>query len=273
MAKKTELAIKRDEETGLVVMDIPSELAGRGTEQLTSEDRSIAWLKLLQGGSPEIKSSRTRVEGASPGMFYNSATGDLFNDVEITICTTERQFTEWTPEDKGGGFVGKHDAASPIVREAIAYSKQEDIWPIRRPNGNELIDTRYLYVLAGEATEAAVFAISSKKLKTYKNLMARIHNFRVLNSAGERVQPPLCAIRILCSSFDDSAKGHDFSNLTLEPAVDNDLAKSLLPMDDPRVKIGLQVADDFDNSRLKVDYAGERDSSDNNEVIDVKVFE
>lgn len=263
--------LKRDE-NGLVVMDIPSELAGRGTEQLTSEDRTIARLKLLQGSSPEIKSSRTRVQGASPGMFYNTATGELFNEVEILICTTERVFIEWAPESQGGGFVGKHEPSSPAVREAIAHSKQNDIWPIKRPNGNELQDTRCLYVLAGDGVDPAVFSISSKKLKTYKNLMARIHNFRVVNSKGERVQPALCQHRIKCSSFDDSSKGHDFSNLTMEPAVDNDLAQSLLPFDDPLVKIGLQVADDFDNSRLKVDYAAERESDDN-DVIDVKVFE
>lgn len=252
-----------DQETGLVVADYSADQSGRGSEQLTSEDRTIPWLKLLQGGSPEIKTARTRIPGASPGMFYHTASGELFDGedgAEITICTTERYFVEWAGE--GGGFVGKHDPASPVVREALAYSKQEDIFPPVRPNGNELTDTRYLYVLAGRALEPAVFAISSKKMKTYKDLMAKYHNWRVLNSKGEKVQPPLCSLRVRCRSFDDHAKGHDFQNLILEPAVDGDMNKSLLPPDDPRVKIGLQVVEDFEQSRIKVDYAGERDAKD-----------
>ena len=260
---KNELAI--NPETGLVVMDIPDAVAGRGTEQMTSEDRAIAWLKLLQGGNPEIKTARSRVEGAVPGCFYNTASGDLFNGedgVEITICTTERSFVEWASEDTGGGFVGKHAPGSPVVREAIRFSREQDIWPIQRENGNELTDTRYLYVLAGESLEAAVFAVSSKKLKTYKALMARHHNWRVEGSDGKKKQPALCMLRIKFTSFDDSAGGFDFSNLIMEPAVNNDLNASILPVDDPRVVVGLQVAQDFDNSKIKVDYEGERGAKD-----------
>ena len=270
-------ALVKNPESGLVVMDLPDAVAGRGAEQLTSEDRSIAWFKLLQGGSPEIKTARCRVEGAIPGMFYNTATGELFDgedgSAEITICTTERFFVEWGSEESGGGFVGKHSPESPHVREAIALSKQEDVWPIRRPNGNELTDTRYLYILAGESLEPAVFAISSKKLKTYKDFMARYHPWRVETPSGKKVQPALCMVRIKCTSFDDHAQGHDFSNLIMEPAVYNDLNASILSLDDPRVVAGLQVADQFDASNIKVDYAGEREASVKDaEIVNKEAF-
>ena len=262
--------LAKNPETGMVIMDIPDELDGLGTEQLTSEDRSIAWFKLLQGGNPEIKTARCRVEGAIPGMFYNTATGELFDgedgSAEITICTTERYFVEWGSEESGGGFVGKHSPESPIVREAIAYSKQEDIWPIQRPNGNELTDTRYLYVLAGKSLDPAVFAISSKKLRTYKDLMADHYKCRVETPSGEKKQPPLCSVLVKCTSFDDVGQGHDFKNLIMEPAINNDIHDSLLPLDDPRVVAGIKVVEQFKASSIKVDYAGER----NAEVIDVK---
>jgi hypothetical protein len=145
-----------------------------------------------------------------------------------------------------------------VVREAIAFSKERDLFPPQRPNGNELTDTRYLYILAGESLEPAVFAVSSTKLKTYKNLMARYHNWRVVNSKGDKVQPPLAALRIKLTSYDDVAGGHDFMNLTMEPAVGNDLNSSMLAPNDERLQIALKVVDDFDASRIKVDYAAER---------------
>ena len=273
-----ELAIKRDEETGLVVMDIPSEFEGIGSEQLGADDRTVPWFKILQGGSPEIKSANSRVEGAQPGMFYNSATGDLFSGdegVEITICTTERKFVEYAPKDKGGGFIGKHEPGSPVVREAEAHSKLNDIWPIERPNKNRIVDTRYLYVLVGDCLEPAVMAISSSKLKNFKNSykekMSIYHRCRVKNSNGDKVKPPLCMIRFIVKSFDDVGKGEDFSNLKMFFAVDDNINKSIRSFDDPIVKLGIQVAEDFNNSNIQVDYAEERVDSD--EVIDVKVFE
>lgn len=267
------LVIKRDEESGLMVMDISEAAVGRGSEQMTSEDRSIPWFKLLQGGSPEIKTARSRVDGARPGMFYNTATGELFDgedgSAEIVICTTERSFVEWASEANGAGFVGKHDPSSPAVREALAHSKENDLFPPQRSNGNELTDTRYLYVLVGDNLEPAVFAISSKKLKTYKDLMAKYHSWRVLNSNGKKVQPSLCMFRVKCTSFDDHAAGFDFSNLIMAPAVNNSLDDSVLSPDDPRVVAGLAVADLYDANKIKVDYAGEHEARDA-EVIDVK---
>ena len=54
--------------------------AGIQTGVITQEDLALPFLKILGQLSPEVnKRDGKYVEGAEPGMIFNSVTGELFN--------------------------------------------------------------------------------------------------------------------------------------------------------------------------------------------------
>ncbi len=54
--------------------------SGMGLENIDKEDLALPFLKLLQSGSYETKKKHAKyVEGAEPGMFYNTVTKKLYD--------------------------------------------------------------------------------------------------------------------------------------------------------------------------------------------------
>jgi len=258
---QNELALQRDSESGLMVLDLDPEDSNIGYENQTEADRKKVWLKQLQGSSSECK-NKNRVEGAQPGHFYHTGTGRLFKDgVEIICCITESCFVEWKPD--GGGFVGKHRADSPKVKEAEDHSEEKGIWPWVTPKTkNKLIDTRYMYILCpGETDDApwefATFSVSMSKMDPYQSFMADAWRYRALNSAGDRVKVPLPMFRIKLTSFDTESNGQEYSGLKMEAAVDNDLDKYLISKTDPRYIAAVAINEAFKTGEIKVDLASE----------------
>lgn len=265
-----DIVLSKDEETGLVVLDLAPEDGDLGYENQTADDRKRVWLKQLQGSSAECK-NRNRVEGAVPGDFYHTGTGRLFKDsVEIIICTTESCFVEWKPN--GGGFVGRVAKGSAKWLEAKRNSEETGIFPWRLENGNILQDTRYLMVLCPGETDSApwefaVFSISSSKFSAYKTFMDRAWRSRIMNAAGEKIRTPLPLIRVKLSSFDDEGQNQEFSNLKMEAAVDDDISKSLLSPSDPRFLLGKEIAKKFNAGEVTIDYSSESHDEDEERPI------
>jgi hypothetical protein len=73
MAKSAEVAVKGN--TAVVLaMNFEGD-AQSGFEQMDQDDFALPFLRILTNMSPEIG----EVDGASPGMIYNSVTGELFD--------------------------------------------------------------------------------------------------------------------------------------------------------------------------------------------------
>lgn len=281
----SDLALKKDEESGLVLADY-GDTGVDGFEGQTEDDRSKVWLKLLQGTSPQCK-GKNKIAEARPGMFYHTGTGRLFDGekgVEIIILLTRSCYVEWKP--KGGGYVGEHEKGSDVYEKARAFSDERGIFPLQIPTetedgvvaGNVLKDTRYVYILSPGRTdespwEFASLAIDSTKLKPYKRMMDRLWRFRVLNAQGKEVRPPMFAVKLRLVSFDDEANGQEFSGLRFEAANDDDLSQSLLTPDSELFKAASKIALALNTGDIEVDHSSiDEGRADNDEVIDNEAF-
>ena len=101
MAKK-DLVVDEPKNTALAIASDFEADAGRGFEEMSQEDFALPFLKALTGTSPEVG----EVEGATPGMIYNTVTGELFDGkkgITVIPCAYIRQYIEWEPRGSGKG--------------------------------------------------------------------------------------------------------------------------------------------------------------------------
>lgn len=211
-------------ENSLATVDF-GEYSGDGFENQTSDDMAIPFLGLLQDLSPQIKKkSDDYIDGAEPGMMFNTVTKELLPDtVHFVPCVTQHCFVEWVPLAAGGGFVGQHDVNSAIVAQARANSSA--INDLKTEGGNELIETFYIYGLlldsadATEGTMPIVIAFTSSKIKVYKRLMTTLRTIKG--------KPPLFAFRLAVKSKDETNKvNQQYSNFEIGYA-NGEMAKSV----------------------------------------------
>ena len=76
------------------------------TGTVGQDDLALPFLKILGQLSPEVnKRDGKYVEGAEPGMIYNSVTGELFNGeqgVPVIPCYYKLEYVEWKDRGKDG---------------------------------------------------------------------------------------------------------------------------------------------------------------------------
>jgi hypothetical protein len=207
--------------------------AGAGFDNQTNEDVSIPFLGVLQSNSPQVASRENRIEGARPGDLINTVTNEVFDGgkgVYFQPSDTSHVFVEWKPRDAGGGFVAIHALDSPVVAQA---KKESTVFgKYKTPAGNDLIETFYITGMihrslnideqAAGSIEPAVIAFSSTKIKVYKSIMTRLRTF-------QNGKPPLFAHRLIITTSGEKNDRGEFYNFSVKPAVNNDLAQSLIP--------------------------------------------
>jgi len=149
--------------------------AGAGLENADSDSFSIPFLRIVQSNSPEIED----LEGAKPGKIVNTATSELYDEVEVIPVTYERAFIEWVPRDNGGGLVQFWSVEDGKKAEE---KHGRDGAKIKLDNGNDLIDTRQHYVLVKHedgGTEPAMIAMSSTQINNSKEWMNKINRVKI----------------------------------------------------------------------------------------------
>ena len=100
MAKSAEVAVKGNSAVALA-MNFEGD-AQSGFEEMNQDDFALPFLRILTNMSPEIG----EVDGASPGMLYNSVTGELFDGkkgIQVIPCSYVRQYIEGAPRGSGSG--------------------------------------------------------------------------------------------------------------------------------------------------------------------------
>jgi len=218
------------------------EYAGAGFEDTTSEDYSIPFLTVLQALSPQVQ-GEAALEGAKPGMLFNTVTGELFEGktgLEFVPAHRERVYVEWVPRDQGGGFVGRHEQTSEIVMKA--KQRASDPTSLKTEAGNDLIDTAYVYgIICHEdgRLESVVLAFTSTKLKVYRHLMTKLRQFTVQVN-GKKVNPPLFAYRLRVTTTTEKNKKGSFYNFKIS-AAEGSLADSLLSTEDERFQAAVSL--------------------------------
>lgn len=199
--------------------------AGVGFEGTTAKDLSIPFIGILQSNSPQVEDGT--VEGAKPGMLINTVTNELIDgDKGQTFIPVhyDRAYVEWTPRDKGGGFVGLHDAASELVKTELKKNEGKR-GKIILGNGNELIETEYCYCLTLEQDAVtpsgfAVLSLTSTKLTPFRKFKTALFMLKG--------KPPLFVNRAILKTDKQKNEKGTFWNAKFVPAKE-DWKTSLIP--------------------------------------------
>jgi len=197
IAKKTDAAVALYEETRRMTKQIAKKTdaavalyegaAGdTGFEGTTAEDYAIPFVKLLQKGSPECdKDDGAHVEGAEQGKFYNTATGEVTDHVDVIPCHYRHAMVEWKDRDEGGGFVGQHEPG------AEAGLDRDERGRFVTDRGTYMADTRYFFCVMAETMEPVVVSFTSTQLKKARNWMTRMQAIKATGKDGARFQMPM----------------------------------------------------------------------------------
>lgn len=192
--QKTGTAVKKQAQGSTALTEVDyGEYANAGFENTTQDDFAIPFLDILQGQSPEVES----LPSAKPGMFHNTVTDDLFDGkegVSVIVVGTNHEYVEWVPRNQGGGIAGRHAVNSEVVAEARRNAERFN--ELKTPNGNDLVETYYAYLILVDAQgnpTPAVLSCSSTRIKSYKAMMTKANMIMVPAPGGGKVKPPLFA--------------------------------------------------------------------------------
>ena len=161
------------------MQDVPEHIrgsAGRGSENVETQDLIIPRIELVQALSKCLEEGGAEyIEGAKPGMFYNSVTRELYGNSMI-VCPVffKKQYLAWRDRKKGGGFGGAFDTAAEC-HDRISQEEHIDEW--------EPIETaqQILLVVNPETheTSEAVLSCARTKQKVSRqwNSLIRVNGF------------------------------------------------------------------------------------------------
>jgi len=143
--------------------------ANIGLSNMSMEDLSIPFLRILGDMSPQVKKSKEEyVEGAEPGMIFNTVTREIFGGekgVTIIPCFYNANFLEWSDRGTGSSAPVVHSIGSDIVSQTAEDKDRK----LRLDNGNYIERTHNHYCLYVDekngATSQCLITMKSSQLK------------------------------------------------------------------------------------------------------------
>jgi hypothetical protein len=242
-----------------------ADYAGAGFENQTSEDYSIPFLQILQALSPQLQTN----DGLKQGMILNTVTGEVWDGkkgIAFIPATTQHTYVEWKPREKGGGFVGVHEITSDLVRHAKEASTE--FGKYGTPDGNELIETFYVYGIAvdegGDAQEV-VLAFSSAKIKKYKGWMTKAKTVQIPLPDGRRIPAPLFAHRYRLKTVSEkNSKGTFFNWDAISFDGENAQGARLLPSD-PLFQAAVNIKTLLESGKARANYESQTAAGNDND--------
>ena len=247
--------VAKTEKNEIAVFDY-SDIEETGFENQTQEDRSTPYLGVLQQNSPQCRDPEDGgIEGAKAGMFYNSATNELYEGrsegVVIVPAYTEHVYVEYRPRESGGGFVGSHAADSDVVRlarsNAVTFNRLN-------VDGNDLTEQFNVYAVlteGGEVLGGIVIPFTSTKIKAYKKWNTRVSTLLLPRADGKRAVPPLFSHLVRIRSVPEENQHGKFFGVSLAPAVDGDIKASLIGQHDDRFIFAQALMQSVSSGHLK----------------------
>ena len=166
----------------------------KGFENMTQEDMALPFVRILGQLSPQVTDGDAKyIDGAKPGMIYNTVTSECFDGkkgIKVIPCYYKKDFPEWSDRGDGPGApVAVHLPNSPV----IATGKRDGS-KIRLPNGNYLEETASYYVLvqtkAGGMTPALI-TMKSTQLNVSKKWNSMMKTIQIPDGKGGMAIPPM----------------------------------------------------------------------------------
>ena len=166
----------------------------KGFENMTQEDMALPFVRILGQLSPQVTEGDGKyVEGAKPGMIYNTVTSECFDGkkgIKAIPCYYKKDYPEWSDRGDGPGApVAVHLPNSPV----IATGKRDGS-KIRLPNGNYLEETASYYVLVETKTGGmtpALITMKSTQLNVSKKWNSMMKTIQIPDGKGGFAIPPM----------------------------------------------------------------------------------
>ncbi len=166
--------------------NIFEEDAAKGLGAIGQEDLALPFLKILGQLSPEVnKRDGKYVEGAEPGMIYNSVSGDLYDGVkgiDVIPCFYKLEYIEWKDRGEGPGApVAIYDSSSDIMSKTKADANYKD----RLPNGNYIEKTAsHFVIITGDSPSTALISMKSTQLKISRKWNSMMSGIKLKGKNG-----------------------------------------------------------------------------------------
>ena len=130
METRNEKQVAKRQEAGLPSDALFEADATKGFENVDAESVALPILKLLQNGSAEAQRKHANyVEGADPGMFFNTVTRKLYDGekgIQVIPCHYRLEYQEWADFGTGSGrpeniFPGNSDILSKTSYDTFPF--------------------------------------------------------------------------------------------------------------------------------------------------------
>jgi len=160
--------------------------AAKGLGAIGQEDLALPFLKILGQLSPEVnKRDGKYVEGAEPGMIYNSVSGELYDGVkgiDVIPCFYKLEYIEWKDRGEGlGAPVAIYDSSSDIMSKTKPDANYKD----RLPNGNYIEKTAsHFVIVTGDSPSTALISMKSTQLKISRKWNSMMSGIKMKGANG-----------------------------------------------------------------------------------------
>jgi hypothetical protein len=205
---KTDVAVKKENAVALTSMFEEDALSG--FEGMNQDDFALPFLRLLTNTSPEVG----EVDGAMPGMIYNTVTGDLYDGkkgIEVIPVAYVRQYIEWAPRGSGSGApVAMYPATSDVLSRTHREPGDNKDY---LDNGNYIENTanHYVMVVNSEGTpEPALITMKSTQLKKSRKWNTMMQSVKDSGKNGLFTPPMYSQMYRLTTAPESNDKGKWF---------------------------------------------------------------
>ena len=160
--------------------------AAKGLGAIGQDDLALPFLKILGQLSPEVnKRDGKYVEGAEPGMIFNSVSGELYDGVkgiDVIPCFYKLEYIEWKDRGEGlGAPVAIYDSSSDIMSKTKPDANYKD----RLPNGNYIEKTAsHFVIVAGDSPSTALISMKSTQLKISRKWNSMMSGIKMKGANG-----------------------------------------------------------------------------------------
>jgi hypothetical protein len=207
---KANVAVKEEQANALALVSTFEEDAQGGFDGMNQDDFALPFLRLLTNTSPEVG----EVDGAMPGMIYNSVTGQLYDGkkgILVVPCAYVRQYIEWAPRGSGSGApIAIYPATSDILSRTHREPGENKDY---LDNGNYIENTanHYIMVIDDEGVPSpALVVMKSTQLKKSRKWNSMMMSVKLPGKNGLYTPPMYSQIYRLTTVGESNDKGKWF---------------------------------------------------------------
>lgn len=207
---KANVAVKEEQANALALVSTFEEDAQGGFDGMNQDDFALPFLRLLTNTSPEVG----EVDGAMPGMIYNSVTGQLYDGkkgILVVPCAYVRQYIEWAPRGSGSGApIAIYPATSDILTKTHREPGENKDY---LDNGNYIENTANHYIMVVDedgVPSPALIVMKSTQLKKSRKWNSMMMSVKLQGKNGLYTPPMYSQLYRLSSVSESNDKGKWF---------------------------------------------------------------